>query len=167
MGEGHMEPIAYVARLNEFYRSQRFPAYQWTVNESAPLTPLAKPLSECRVAMLTSGGVSRKDTHPFNPQARNDLRLDAVDRDTAADFFVISDDYYNHSDADRDINCIFPIERLRELAAEHAIADVAPHHYSGFMGRTYTRSAVSNEAAPALVRRLRDENVDAFVLVPA
>ena len=82
-------------------------------------------------------------------------------------FFVISDDYYNHSDADRDINCIFPIERLRELAAEHIIADVAPHHYSGFMGRTYTRSAVSNEAAPALVRRLRDENVDAFVLVPA
>ena len=38
-----MDPIAYVARLNEFYRSQRFPAYQWTVNESAPLTPLAKP----------------------------------------------------------------------------------------------------------------------------
>jgi D-proline reductase (dithiol) PrdB len=167
MGEGHMEPIAYVARLNEFYRSQGFPAYQWTINESAPLTPLAKPLSECRVAMLTSGGVSRKDTPPFHPQARNDLRLDAVDRDTAADFFVISDDYYNHSDADRDINCIFPIERLRELAAERVIADVAPHHYSGFMGRTYTRSAVINDTAPALARRLRDESVDAFVLVPA
>ncbi len=162
-----MDPIVYVARLNEFYRSQGFPAYQWTINESAPLTPLAKPLSACRLAMLTSGGVSRKDTHPFNPQARNDLRLDAVDKDTAADFFVISDDYYNHSDADRDINCIFPIERLRELAAERVIADVAPHHYSGFMGRTYTRSAVINQAAPALARRLRDESVDAFVLVPA
>ena len=58
---------------------------------------------------------------PSIPQARNDLRLDAVANDTAADFFVISDDYYNHSDADRDINCIFPIERLRELAAERVI----------------------------------------------
>jgi D-proline reductase (dithiol) PrdB len=162
-----MDPIAYVTRLNEFYRSQGFPAYQWTVNDDAPLTPLAKPLGECRVAMLTSGGVSRKDMHPFNPQARNDLRLDAVAHDTAADFFVIGDDYYNHDDADRDINCIFPIERLRELAAERVISAVAPHHYSGFMGRTYTRSAVINEAAPALARRLRDESVDAFVLVPA
>jgi D-proline reductase (dithiol) PrdB len=162
-----MDPIAYVARLNEFYRSQGFPAYQWTVNDDAPLTPMTKPLRKCRVAMLTSGGVSRKDTRPFNPQARNDLRLDAVANDTAADFFVISDDYYDHGDADRDINCIFPIERLRELATERAIAAVAPHHYSGFMGRTYTRSAVINEAAPALARRLRDESVDAFVLVPA
>ena len=162
-----MDPIAYVARLNEFYRSQGFPAYKWTVNEGAPLTPMRKPLRECRIAMLTSGGVSRKDTHPFNPQARNDLRVDAIADDTAADFFVINDDYYSHTDAERDINCIFPIERLRELANEHVIAALAPHHYSGFMGRTYTRSAVINEAAPALARHLRDESVDAFVLVPA
>ena len=161
-----MDPIAYVDHLNQFYRSQGFPAYQWTINDSAPLTPMSKPLSACRVAMLTSGGVSRKDTHPFNPQARNDLRLDAVASDTAADFFVISDDYYNHADAERDINCIFPIERMRELAAERVIGEVAPHHYSGFMGRTYNRSAVINEAAPALARHLHDENVDAFVMVP-
>jgi len=63
-----MEPIAYAARLNEFYRRQGFPAYQWTINESAPLTPLKKPLAGCRVAMLTSGGVSRKDAPCFNPR---------------------------------------------------------------------------------------------------
>ncbi len=162
-----MDPIAYVTQLNEFYRSQGFPPYQWTVNDTAPLTPMTKPLRECRIAMLTSGGVSRKVDAPFNPQARNDLRVDAVPRDTAGDFFVIHDDYYNHADADRDINCMFPLERLRELAAERVIGEVAPHHYSGFMGRTYIRSAVVNEAAPVLVRRLRDESVDAFVLVPA
>ena len=162
-----MEPIAYVARLNEFYRSQGFPAYKWTINETAPLTPLKKPLARRRVAMLTSGGVSRKDAPPFNPQARNDLRIDPIDKDTSPQFFAINDDYYNHGDADRDINCIFPIERLRELASEGAIGEVGPHHYSGFMGRIYTRSAVVNEAAPALARRLLDERIDAFVLVPA
>ncbi len=161
-----MDPIAYVAQLNQFYRSQGFPAYQWTVNDTAPLTPMTKRLSECRLAMLTSGGVSRKVDPPFNPQARNDLRVDAIRSDTAADFFAIHDDYYNHTDAERDLNCIFPIERLRELAVEHVIGEVAPHHYSGFMGRTYNRSAVINEAAPALVRRLREESVDAFVMVP-
>ena len=162
-----MEPIAYVTRLNEFYRSQGFPAYRWTVNEDAPLTQLKNPLRQCRVALLTSGGVSRKDAPAFNPQARNDLRLDSIGQDTPAQFFAINDAYYNHDDADRDINCIFPIDRLRELAAEGIIGGVAPHHYSGFMGRIYIRSIVVNEAAPALVRKLRDESVDTFVLVPA
>jgi len=105
--------------------------------------------------MLTSGGVSRKDAATFNAQARNDLRIDAVDRDTSPHFFAINDDYYNHADADRDINCIFPIERLSELAAAGEIGEVAPHHYSGFMGRIYIRTAVVNEAATQCILRPR------------
>ncbi len=162
-----MKPIAYVERLNRFYQTQGFPPYGWTVNETAPLTPLQKPLSRCRVAMLTSGGVSCGSAPPFNPQARNDLRLDTVPSDTNTGFFAINDDYYNHSDADRDINCIFPLERLRELAAEGVIGEVGPHHYSGFMGRIYIRSTVVNEAAPALARKLKEEGIDVFLLVPA
>ena len=52
-----MEPIRYVARLNAFYRSQGFPPYKWSVYETAPLTPLTKSLSQCRVALLISGGM--------------------------------------------------------------------------------------------------------------
>ncbi len=162
-----MKPIAYVERLNRFYQAQGFPPYNWTVNETAPITPLGKPLARCRVAMLTSGGVSCRNAPPFNPQARNDLRLDTVPSDTDSGFFAINDGYYNHSDADRDINCIFPIDRLRELASEGVIGEVAPNHYSGFMGRIYVRAAVVNEAAPALARKLKEEQVDAFLLVPA
>jgi D-proline reductase (dithiol) PrdB len=80
---------------------------------------------------------------------------------------AINDDYYDHRDAERDINCIFPVERLRDLAAERIIGSVAAHHYSGFMGRIYTRSAVINEAAPALALRLQEDCVDAAALVPA
>ncbi len=162
-----MRPIAYADRLNEFYRSNGFPPYRWSVNDSAPLAPLRKPLAQCTVAILTSGGVSRKDAPPFNPKARNDLRVDAIPSDTSAGFFAVNDDYYHHADADRDINCIFPLERLRELAREAVIGAVAPHHYSGFMGRIYTRTAVIEDAAPALVRCLREEAVDAIVMVPA
>lgn len=162
-----MEPIAYVKRLNDHYRSQGFLPYKWSVYESAPLSPLRKPLAQCRVALLTSGGVSHREAKPFNPQARNDLRLDAINSDTPPAALVVNDDYYNHRDADRDINCIFPIDRLRELAAEGLIGAVANHHYSGFMGRIYTRDVVINEAAPALARRLRAEEVDAAALVPA
>ena len=162
-----MEPIRYVERLSRFYKSQGFPAYNWTVNETAPLTPLRKPLDQCRVSMLTAGGVSRCEAPAFNPQARNDLRLDEVASDSPSDDFQIHDDYYDHRDADQDLNCLFPIDRLRELVAEGIVGEVASRFWSGFMGRIYKRSAVIGEAAPALAKELEKDQVDLFILVPA
>ena len=162
-----MEPIRYVDRLNDFYRSQGFPPYDWTVNDDAPLTPLGKPLAECRVSMLTAGGVSRCAAEPWNPNARNDLRLDEITSDAPSNDFQIHDAYYDHRDADQDLNCLFPIDRLRELAADGVIKDVAPRLFSGFMGRIYKRTTVIEETAPALASTLREDEVDLFVLVPA
>ncbi len=159
--------IRYIDRLNQHYRAQGFPAYSWSQYDDAPWTPLTKPLGECRVTMLTSGGVSCSWQPPFDSDARNDLRLLEIPRDAPADGFVINDSYYDHSDADQDINCVFPIERMRELEAEGVIGELAPRLYSGFMGRIYTRSAVLEEAAPALAARLKEDRVDALILVPA
>jgi D-proline reductase (dithiol) PrdB len=162
-----MEPIRYVDRLNKFYSSQGFPPYDWTINEEAPLTQLTKPLAECRVSMLTAGGVSRCAAAPWNPNARNDLRLDEITSDAPSDDFQIHDAYYDHGDADRDLNCLFPIDRLHELAADGVIKEVASRFWSGFMGRIYKRTTVIEETAPALAARLREDGVDLFVLVPA
>jgi D-proline reductase (dithiol) PrdB len=161
------EAIRYVDRLNEFYKSQGHPPYDWTVNEDAPLTQLDRPLAQCRVSMLTAGGVSRCAAPAWNPNARNDLRLDEIDGDAPSDDFQIHDAYYDHSDADRDLNCLFPIDRLRELASEGVIKDVAPRLWSGFMGRIYKRTAVTQESAPALAAELMKDEVDLFLLVPA
>jgi D-proline reductase (dithiol) PrdB len=161
------EPIRYVDRLKAHYESQGFPPYDWTINEDAPLCRLDKLLSECRVSMLTSGGVSSCSAPAWNPQARNDFRLDAVEAQAQSDAFQIHDAYYDHSDADRDLNCVFPIDRLRELAAEGIIGAVAPRLWSGFMGRIYKRRAVIQEHAPALARELANDEVDLFLLVPA
>jgi D-proline reductase (dithiol) PrdB len=62
---------------------------------------------------------------------------------------------------------VFPLERLRELARDGVIGEVAPHHYSGFMGRIYKRSHVTDVAAPELAAALAREAVDLFLLVPA
>jgi D-proline reductase (dithiol) PrdB len=160
-------PIDYVPRLDEKYQSIGFPPYRWTIHTAAPLTPLRKPLEECTVSLLTSGGVSRRGTAPFNPDARNDLRLDAIARDAPSDDFQIHDNYYDHRDAARDLNCLFPIDRLRELAARGSIGAVAERLWSGFMGRIYIRSVVTGEAAPAFVTDLEADGVDLLILVPA
>jgi D-proline reductase (dithiol) PrdB len=162
-----MEPVAYVDRLNRRYAQQGFPPYQWTINETAPFTPLTRALSECRVSMLTSGGVSQCSMPAWDPDARNDFRLDAIAGDAPSDAFQVHDSYYDHRDADRDINCAFPVDRLRELAADGVIGSVAPRLWSGFMGRIYKRSHVIEVAAPAFAAELRRDHVDLVLLVPA
>lgn len=162
-----MEPIRYVELLIERYGAAGFPPYQWSVYEDAPLTPLKKPLSQCTVSMLTSGGVSKKDMPGFDPKARNDFRLDAIEPTADPRQFVINDSYYNHEDADRDINCIFAFERLREMVERGEIGAVSRRLWSGFMGRIYKRNEVIERAAPAFAQMLKDDGVDVLVAVPA
>ncbi len=162
-----MEAIKYVDTLNNYYTAMGNPPYRWTVNESAPLHRLDKPLQACTVSLLTSGGVSQCAMPAFNPDARNDHRLDAISRHVDATDFQIHDSYYNHSDADRDINCIFPIERLRELAAAGEVGTVSDRLWSGFMGRIYDRSKVLQESAPAFAAALREDNVDLLIAAPS
>ena len=162
-----MEPIRYVDALNDYYGSMGNPPYRWTVNEDAPLHRLDRPLSECTVSLLTSGGVSQCAMAPFNPDARNDHRLDAIDRQVDATDFQIHDSYYDHRDAERDINCIFPLERLRELEQSGAIGKVADRLWSGFMGRIYNRTKVLEESGPAFFDALLEDEVDLLVAAPS
>ncbi len=162
-----MKPIEYVKAINTYYRDLGYPAYDWTINAAPELTPLAKPLSECRVSLLTSGGISHHSREPFNPTAKNDLRVDAVDPQAETTAFAINDAYYDTDDAHKDLNVVFPLARLRELAEEGIIGAVAERLWSGFMGRIYNRTAVIEEAAPALVLELQKDEVDLLILVPA
>ncbi len=162
-----MKPISYVDELNKHYGSMGFPAYEWTLNETAPIIRPGKPISESRVTMLTSGGISHCTMPGFNPDARNDHRLDAVDPHVASSDFQINDSYYNHNDADQDINCVFPIDRLKEMAEAGVIGSIAPRFWSGFMGRIYNRTKLIEESVPAFIEKLREDAVDILVAVPA
>lgn len=162
-----MEPIRYVDALKEHYGSLGFPPYEWTINETAPLHRITKPLDECNVSILVSGGISLCSAVPFNPQARNDHRVDAIPNDAADIDFQIHDAYYDHTNADHDINCVFPIARLREMAAAGEIGRVADRHWSGFMGRIYNRTKIMEESAPAFVAKLNEDAVDILLAVPA
>ena len=162
-----MDWIRYVDMLNEHYRSQGNPPYRWTVNESAPLHRLSKPLAECTISVLTSGGVSECSMPAFNPNAKNDHRLDAIASGASSKSFQVHDNYYDHADAEADINCIFPLDRLRELADRGEIGQVSPRLWSGFMGRIYNRSKIAEESGPAFAEALLADNVDILLAAPS
>ena len=136
--------------------------------EGVPWTPTNKPLTECRVAVATTAGVHSRHHIPFDMADREgDPTFRVIDVARPISDLIITHDYYDHSDADRDINIVFPIERLWELEKEGHIGEVAEKHY-GFMGHILGRHipALVNRTAPEVARRLKEDRVDVVLLTP-
>jgi D-proline reductase (dithiol) PrdB len=77
--------------------------------------------------------------------------------------------YHMHIDpeyGERDLNCLFPVQRLDELARAGEIGAAAPRHYS-MMGYILRPERLLSDSVPAMVRNLREDRVDALILVPA
>jgi D-proline reductase (dithiol) PrdB len=106
-----------------------------------------------------------KDQVPFDPAGKNDLSFREIPKTARTGDVVINHNFYDHSDAEQDLNCIFPLQRFEELADEGIIGDLAAVHYS-FMGRIFSRKGIMQVMAPDLVERLRQQQVDVLFQIP-
>jgi len=143
-------------------------AYKPWETEGIPWAPVRKPLAESIVALVTTAGVHRKDQRPFNMKDRNgDPTYREIDNDTPVEELMITHDYYEHSDAQKDINIVFPIIRLKEFASEGFIGSVGRTHY-GFMGHIDGPHIYSlmNKSAPDVAAKLQRQRVDCVLLIP-
>ena len=117
------------------------------------------------VSLLTNGTVlSGKHLDFLTKHARY---VHAIQMSVFSQHDTVNDSYYDTTDASIDINCVFPIDRLRELDDEGVVGSVAARLWSGFMGRIYSRTKVLEQSGPALADALHDDDVDLFLLVPA
>ncbi len=162
-----MKAIEYVKALDSYYQSFGFPAYKWSVFKTTSWTPFEKPLDKARVALLCSSGISRKDQEPFEPLSRSNLTYREIPKDTRAEELVINYAYYDHTDADKDPNIVFPIDRFRELEEEGFIGELAEINYGLGMGRMYKRTALQTQLAAEIARKLKGAAVDVLFCVPA
>lgn len=129
-------------------------------NERINWSPLGKPLSQCTVGLFTTGGVHLIADKPFDvANAHGDPSFREVPNDVDVSELTITHTHYNHVDADRDVNCIFPLERLRELKAEGVIGDIAPKSYN-IMGFNPDPTHLVEETAPELAERYKADGVD-------
>jgi D-proline reductase (dithiol) PrdB len=154
-------PIAYIPRTRELYSA--YAPYRWVVNKTAPWTPLKKPLSECRLALISSGGIMYRD----QPRShREDASYRRIPKNARPNELSIWHFGYPTADAERDPNCVFPLERLREFEAEGVIGELCDPAFA-FMGGIYSARKVRDELAPQIVDELKRAHADAFYLVPA
>jgi len=121
------------------------------------------------VALITTGGVHLPDQPPFdmeNPDGDASYRV--IPGNVDFDSLIITHKYYNHNDADEDMNVMFPLAIFRDLAAQGVIADVAPRHF-GFMGHIEGEQIpiLNQKTAPEVAAKLRADGVDFAFLTPA
>jgi D-proline reductase (dithiol) PrdB len=133
-----------------------------------PWTPFTKRIEDSVVALVTTAGVHLRDQRPFDMLDKDgDPSYRALPSDAGVGDYVITHDYYDHTDADRDINIVFPIERLKEFASEGAIGGLARTNY-GFMGHIdgpHIKTLVE-VTAPEVASAIRAEGVDVALLTP-
>lgn len=136
--------------------------------EGVPWCPPKKPLAKSKVAVVTTAGVHHKDQPPFDMKdPEGDPTFRVIDASRSIDDLMITHDYYDHSDADKDINIVFPIQRLQEFEKEGLIGEVDHTHY-GFMGHIVGKhiQTLVNLSAPEVARRLKQDGMDTVLLTP-
>ena len=136
-----------------------------------PFTRLRKPLRECTVALVSTAGIARNDDRPFDQEGERrdpwwgDPSFRRIPLGTTETDIRV---YHLHIDprfGEADLDVLLPMRRLGELASEGVVGRPAPTHYS-FMGYLLETTELEQKTAPAIAACMRDEGVDAVVLVP-
>jgi D-proline reductase (dithiol) PrdB len=160
--------IAKLATGFPFFKRLLIARYTPLESKGVPWTPVRKPLRNSVLAVVTTAGVHHKEQKPFDMKDPNgDPTFRVLNAKKPFTDLMITHDYYDHSDADRDINIVFPIERLREYENEGIIGKVADAHY-GFMGHILGPhiETLIDETAPEVAELLSADGIDAVLLTP-
>ena len=163
-------PIGYMKRTRDYYAAIGYATpYRWAHYTSAPFQPLTKPLNQSRVAIITTaapfdpakgdqgpgakynGGAKFYSVYDGDTSQPNDLRISHIAYDRA------------HTTA-TDSGTWFPQAQLKRLAAAGKIGEVAPRFFGAPTNRSH-RVTIETDA-PEILKRCRDDKVDAAVLVP-
>jgi hypothetical protein len=137
-----------------------------------PWTPVSRPLSESKVALLSTAGLSMKGDVPFDMEMerRNPVRGDPSWRALRADASSATIEANRlHIDTGyilRDLNVALPLDRLRALVERGLVGPLAETHYStmGYQGND--TSVLETKSAPEIAARMKGEQVDLALLAP-
>jgi D-proline reductase (dithiol) PrdB len=124
---------------------------------------VAPRLDRARVAIVTTAGL-RDDRVGTWTDGQGFRVLDASCRDLVLAHVSPNFDRAGYT---ADINVVYPVDRLDELAANGTIASVASQHIS-FMGAQpdHTLTTLRLDTGPAAAKILIDDGVDVVVLTP-
>jgi D-proline reductase (dithiol) PrdB len=129
-----------------------------------PFVRFKKPLHECKLALVTTGGVHL----PEQPRFDIDVPLgDCSYREIPTDASALT---WTHSyyapDRGTDLDSVFPLWTLRGLVAEGEVGELNRRHFS-FMGAIHEPGPLRDRTGPEVARKLVEDGVDVVLLTPS
>jgi D-proline reductase (dithiol) PrdB len=147
--------------------NERYPGSMIDKADFVPLAPLRKPLSKCRLAFVSTAGVQPKGSVPFDTvHPVGDYTFRRVPSASRVEELEIHQLKYPTAGARRDLNVIFPIERLQELADEGVIGGLTEHFFS-FIGYNMDPERLERTLAEDLAAAVSEEGADIALAAPA
>lgn len=147
--------------------NERYPGSMIHKEDQVPLARLSKPLSRCRVGFVSTSGVQPKDSLPFDVvHPVGDYSFRRFSSDISVDDLEIHQLKYPTFGANRDLNVIYPIERLRELVRDGVIGGLTGNLYS-FIGYNMDPDRLEETLAEELADAFLDERADIVLAAPA
>jgi D-proline reductase (dithiol) PrdB len=132
-----------------------------------PLARLKRPLSESRLTFVSTAGVQPRGTLPFDTvHPVGDYTFRRVPSVSKPGELEIHQLKYPTAGALKDLNVIFPIERLGELAAEKVIGSLTPNFFS-FIGYNMDPERLEATLAEEIAEAVVAERADVALLAPA
>jgi len=121
------------------------------------------PLTERRLAIITTAGLHTRHDRPFQLDPNDFYRV--IPGEVQANDLVMShvSASFDRSGFQRDWNVVFPLDRLREMAAEGIIGSLADFHYSV---NTAHKPEEFQVAAAEIAGLLKKDGVNAVLLLP-
>jgi D-proline reductase (dithiol) PrdB len=129
-----------------------------------PFVRPARPISESRIALVTTGGVHLPGQPRFDI---DDPAGDCSYREIPTDAEDLTWTHaYHRPDEGSDLDAVFPLWTLRGLALAGEIGGLNHRHFS-FMGAIHDTLTLAERTAPVVAVKLAQDGVDAVLLTPS
>lgn len=123
-----------------------------------------KPLSESRLALVTTGGVHLPEQPRFDI---DDFLGDCSYREIPSDATDLTWTHaYHRPDEATDMDTVFPLWTLRRLVEEGVVGELNHRHFS-FMGAIHDPGPLIEASAPEVAAKLAEDGVHAVLLTPS
>ena len=170
-GETFREWVEFAQPLLPQGKAQEaFAKYPWYTTEGEPFTRLAKPASETRFGLVTTGGYSIDGEqepmrgYPTFGDEVPQIRPIPVDVDRSK--LKINHPGYDHKYAKQDINANLPFDRLNELVEQGVIGSIAKETLV-LMGLQPNVAPLIETTIPEIIAAFKADDVEAALLVPS
>ena len=127
-----------------------------------PAFVIPKPLSDSKVAIVTSASLHHEDDDDFAPSDTGYRVLEKDRRDIVVGHWSPN---FDASGVSADLNVVFPIDRLQELENQGVIGAVSEVHIA-VAGNQFDLSGIRLDGGPSAAALLNRNEVDVVLLTP-